>query len=175
MSTTHIAIDVADKTDDDVLELISTARHALYNGKGARPLFAKWLDMSDADCLRAVLGAPSDWFTPERKKFFEVIYAHQFGLSLHPPLPELWKADVTWMPTNPRASSAPLSGSTIDLEFISHFDFTDRTWDADIFHSGSLLARVKRSHYLSDEDKLRAYLCLAMIGFSNPGAFFVAL
>lgn len=173
MSQEHIALDVSDKSDDEVLGLINTARLVLYGGKGAKPLFSKWLDMDDADCLRGVLGAPAEWFAFERKRFFEVAYAHQFDLPLTPRT-DIWATNVTWSPTNPRASKAPMSRSTLDLEFMARFGLSDRAWDSGVFHSSGLVARVKRGLDLSEDEKLRAYFGLAMIGFSKPEAFFVA-
>lgn len=169
-----IAIDVSDKSDDDVFALINTARLVLYGGKGAKPLFGKWLEMDDADCLRGVLGAPADWFGLERRRFFEVAYAHQFNLS---PVPraDIWREGLTWSPTNPRATTAPLSRSTLDLAFMERFGFSDRAWDAGIFHSSGLVARVKRGQELSEDEKLRAYFGLAMLGFSQPETFFVEI
>ncbi|ROO28277.1 hypothetical protein [Salinisphaera orenii] len=172
MSDAPIAIDVSDKSDDEVFALINTARLVLYSGKGTKPLFGKWLDMDDADCLRGVLGAPREWFAFERKRFFEVAYAHQFDLPLVPRR-DVWADNASWTPTNPRASTAPLSRSTLDLEFMEAFGFSDRAWDNGIFHSSGLVSRVKRGQGLSEEDKLRAYFGLAMIGFTNPEAFFV--
>ena len=173
MNERHIAIDVSQRTDTEIFQLVRAAHATIYSGKGAKPLFGKWLDMSGADCLRCVLGAPESWFGYERMRFFEVVFMHQFGIPLAP-APGIWRVDANWQPANLRRSNAPIDQSTLDLEFMDRFGLPDRGWESNVFHSSGLLSRVKQGRGLSADDKMRAFYGLAMLGFRDPGAFFIA-
>lgn len=145
---------------------------SLLHSDGNKATALKQIGVDTDFPLRVLVGVPKKDMTREQRLLAEGFCGLILGRNLGDTA-DLWTARPDWRPTNPGRVAAPLTESTLDVEWMLSLGVPRIVWERAVLMSDGALHKPSIETLGKRPGALMRYLLwLSIFGFSDPYQFF---